>query len=461
MKPFSLFLVFLAALVCHLMNANHLHASGFAIREQSAQAQGNAFAGATAGAEDVTYLFFNPAALGRLETPQTAGVLSFVAPRSKFRRGSASTGPFPPVLPAFPVQGSQDHDDIAEDFFVPAFYGMFVPGENLRFGLGINVPYGLESNYDRDWIGRYHAVESKLVILGINPVMAVRLTERVSIGLGFQAQYADAEISNAIDFGTIATVLPAAAGGAPVVGADPGNPAQDGYFKLAGYDWGYGWNAGLLIEPTPGTRLGFAYRSKIDHTFDGDADFSVPAQFDGAFAPTGLFRDTGAEAELTTPESWSAGFYQELGSRWAIMAELSRTYWNRFEQLVIQFDNPAQPDNITDADWKDTWFYALGVTFKPSKDWEFRTGVAYDESPVPDNTRIPRIPDEDRIWLSAGIQWRAKPFLTVSAGYTHIWVDDSQIDLKATDPGNAFRGDLTGEYENVIDIATFQLNWIF
>jgi long-chain fatty acid transport protein len=462
MKSFAWFcLAFSALLAPHLTAMDQAQASGFAIREQSAAAQGNAFAGATAGAEDVTYLFFNPAVLGRLENTQVAGVLSFVAPQSEFRGGSASTGAFPPALPSFPIQGSQERDDIAKDFFVPAFYAMLVANDRLRFGLGINVPFGLESNYDRDWIGRYHALESKLTIISLNPVVAFGVTDWIFLGVGFQAQYADAELSNALDFGTIGTVLPVAAGGSPVPGAEPGNPDQDGFFKLEGDDWGYGWNAGLLVEPLPGTRFGLAYRSKVEHTFEDDAEFSVPAPFDSAFAPTGLFRDTGAEADLTTPESWSAGFYHEIRARWAIMAEVSLTRWSRFEDLVIEFDNPAQPDNITDADWKDTWFYALGVTFRPAENWNLRAGVAHDQSPVPDKTRIPRIPDEDRTWLSLGVQWQARPHLTLSAGYTHVWVEDSDINLKATDPGNAFRGDLAGEYDNAIDIATVQVNWLF
>lgn len=454
-------LAFSALLASYLTAMDQAHASGFAVREQSAAAQGNAFAGATAGAEDVTYLFFNPAVLGRLAETQVAGVLSFVAPQAEFRGGSASTGAFPPALPSIPIQGSQEGDDIAKDFFVPAFYAMLVANDRLRFGLGINVPFGLESNYDRDWIGRYHALESKLTIASLNPVVALRVTDWIFFGLGFQAQYADAELSNALDFGTIGTVLPVAAGGLPVPGAEPGNPAQDGFFKLEGDDWGYGWNAGLLIEPLPGTRFGLAYRSKVEHTFQGDAEFRVPPPFDSAFAPTGLFRNTGAETGLTTPESWSAGFYHEISLRWSLMAEVSLTRWSRFEDLVIEFDNPAQPDNITDADWKDTWFYALGVTFRPAENWDLRAGVAHDQSPVPDKTRIPRIPDEDRTWLSLGVRWQARPLLALSVGYTHIWVEDSRLDLKANDPGNAFRGDLAGAYDNAIDIATVQINWLF
>jgi long-chain fatty acid transport protein len=88
-------------------------------------------------------------------------------------------------------------------------------------------------------------------------------------------------------------------------------------------------------------------------------------------------------------------------------------------------------------------------------------GVAHDHSPVPDKTRMPRIPDKDRTWLSLGVQWQARPNLTLIAGYTHVWVEASDINPKATDLGNAFRGDLAGEYDNAIDIATVPVNWLF
>lgn len=460
-KSGRLFHFLAAALLSCLTVAGHAGASGFALREQSAAAQGNAFAGATAAAEDVTYLFFNPAALGRLENSEVAGVLTFIAPKTEFRGGSASTASLPPALPSFSIQGSQEHDDVAEDAFVPSLYGMWAVSDHLRLGLGVNAPFGLESRYDSDWVGRYHAIGSELKTVNINPVVAWRVTDRLSFGVGFQAQRAEATLSNALDFGTIGTLLPPSLGGAAVPGASPGNPAQDGFFKLDGEDWGFGWNAGLLFEPRPGTRFGLAFRSQIEHSFDGDADFTVPEMFSAAFAPSGLFRDTGAEADLTTPESWSFGAYHEINPRWAIMAEAAGTRWSRFDELVIDFDNPAQPDNVTEEEWNDTTYYAFGVTFRPSNAWALRGGVAWDESPVPDATRTPRIPDEDRTWLSLGVQWRPTAHLVFDAGLTHIWVDDSELDLKATGTGNTFRGNLAGTYDNAIDIATVQATWQF
>jgi long-chain fatty acid transport protein len=333
---------------------------------------------------------------------------------------------------------------------------MWVLSDALRLGVGVNVPFGLETDYDRDWIGRYHAVHSELMTVNINPALAWRVFPGVTLGAGFQAQYADAELSNAVDFGTIG-----AAAGLP--GAVPGNPAQDGFAKLEGDDWGYGWNAGILLEPLETTRFGVAYRSKIEHTLEGDVEFSGPAPLLGAFRTTGNFVDTGVKADLTTPESWSFGAYHEITPKVAVMAEAALTRWSRFDELRIRFDS-AQGDSVTEEDWDDSWFYALGVTWRPREGCALRLGVAHDEEPIPDANRTPRIPGEDRTWLAVGTNLQVSPNLALDFGYTHIWVEDSSLQLNAgTSPDHPdfFRGNLTGSYENAIDIVTAQATWRF
>ncbi len=442
----------LACLLASLFSltlAQSAFSSGFALKEQSASALGNAFAGATSAAEDVTYMFFNPAALGKIEGGQLAAVGSYIVPQSDFRGGSAST------ILGDPIIGRQNKRDAAEDAFLPAMYAAWALSDAWRIGLGINTPFGLETHYKQDWIGRYHAVHSSLLTVNINPAVAWKINDLVTVAVGFQAQYADAELTNAVDFGTIATLQ-----GTSIPG---GNPATDGFADLEGDDWGYGYNLGLMLEPRPGTRLGLAYRSKIDHTIDGDVDFTLDPTGVGAGinAATGLFADSDAQADLTTPETASLGVYHEVTPQWAIMADVTWTRWSRFEELRVKFDNPVQPDNITIEDWDDTWFYALGLSWKPSPQCAFKIGVAYDESPVPESTRTPRIPDEDRTWLALGGHWQVSPAWGLDAGYTHIWVDDSSLNLVATPTNDTVRGNLSGDYDNAIDIVTLGATFSF
>ncbi len=419
-------------------------ASGFQLREQSTTAQGNAFAGVAAGGEDISTMFFNPATMTQFTGNQTSFHLSYIAPQSEFEDGSAAT------TIGTPIAGNTSTDDIGEDAFLPSIYAMYQPAEDWRLGLSLNAPFGLATSYDRSWVGRYHSVRSELTTANISPQVAYQPTKWLSLGAGVQAQYADAELSNAVDFGTIGAAL-------GVSGASPGSQAQDGFGEVTGDDWGYGYSLGAVLEPLTGTQIGVSYRSEIKHTLDGDAEFDLGSSGVGSTisAATGGFVDTGARASFKTPASVSIGLRQRIDDEWTVMGELDWTEWSTFEELRIVFDNPAQSDSVTEEDWDDTWFAALGATYKPlDTPWTFRAGVAYDEAPLSTRTRTPRIPDADRYWISGGVSYDPKPWLSVSATYTHIFVDDAELDLSASDVGNTFRGDLNGEYETSIDIVS-------
>ncbi|MGD9512287.1 MAG: OmpP1/FadL family transporter, partial [Geminicoccaceae bacterium] len=324
-----------------------------------------------------------------------------------------------------------------------AFYAAVPLPRGFRVGLGVNVPYGLETDYSRDWVGRYHGIRSELTTVNINPDLAWRPVPWLGLGGGFQAQYIDGTLTNAIDFGTIG-----ASAGIP--GSVPG--AEDGHARLHGDDWAYGWNAGVILEPVAGTRFGVSYRSEVDHTLRGDVNFTGD---DAGIANliragTGAFADTDADLSLTTPASLSFGLHHDLTDRVALMAEAQWTDWSVFDQLTVKFDNPAQPDSVTEEEWRDTWFFAVGGTFKATEQLTLRAGVAYDQSPVRGDYRTPRIPDGDRYWLSLGAGWQPTSWLGLDAAFTYIDVDDTSVRLSASDTGSAARGNLSADYESYI-----------
>jgi long-chain fatty acid transport protein len=247
----------------------------------------------------------------------------------------------------------------------------------LSLGVAINVPFGFEIDYEDGWVGRYYALQSRLRSVDINPVVAYEVVPGLSLAVGLQAQYMDAKLSNAIDFGTLGAL-----NGVP--GAEPA--AQDGFAKVSGDDWGFGYTAGILFEPWPGTRFGAAYRSQIHHQLKGDARVRLDNAGIGA-ALGATAGTTAAKASLTTPEIVSFGAYHELNSSWAVMADASWTRWSRLGTLRIKFDDPAQADNVTEEDWRDTWFFAFGCTFRPNENWTVRSGIGYDQSPARNKTR--------------------------------------------------------------------------
>ena len=422
-------------------------AEGFAIREQSATALGNAFAGSTAGAEDLSYMFFNPAGLTRQSGNQVLVVGSYIAPRSEFTLEGAST--IAPI--SAPIAGGNGGADIAPNAFIPAAYVLWDASPRFKVGLGINVPFALGTRYRDGWSGRYHALQSKIHTIDVNPALAYRLTDTVSVGAGLSIQYVQTKLTNAIDFGTIgAAMVPAIPTAVPT--------QQDGQIRLEGDDVSFGFNVGVLFEPRDGTRFGASYRSHVSHTLKGDADLTLDTAGVGAAISkaTGLFTDSAATASLTTPETLSFGIYHQISPQWAVMGEAAWTNWRRFDELRIQFANPVQPDNVTEQDWTTSWFFAAGLSYRPSDAWAVRAGVARDQTAIPDDRRTPRIPSNDRTWIAIGASYEPHESVSISIGYSHLFVSKSPVNMLASSPGNTFRGNLSGSFRNSVDIVTVQ-----
>lgn len=381
------------------------NAGGFAVKEQSTAAQGNSFAGATAGAEDVTYMFFNPAGLIRQKDNQTAIVLNYIAVQGETVNADAG------------VLGESTSGDAAVDALVPAAYAMWTISPDLKLGIGINSPFGLKTEYSQTWAGRYHAVESDMRTINVNPALAYRINDIFSIGAGLQIQHIDVTLSNMVNFG----------GG-------------DLLAEITGDDWGFGANLGLLAELSDATRLGLGYRSRVKHTIKGD--FTIGG---------GLISD--ASADFTAPDMATAGIHHDINDQWAIMGELALTRWSSFDELRIV--DSGGPISQTPEDWEDVWFLALGATWRPSENWAFRAGVGYDQAPIPDNRRTPRITDEDRILLSLGAQFQPSRNITIEAAYSHFFIKDGSVDLAAGYTAPALPA-LTADYENSVDILSVQ-----
>lgn len=404
--PFSVRLLATTAIIgiAAITQPGGASAAGFAIKEQSSTAQGNSFAGATAGAEDISYMFFNPAGLVRHDGNQAATVLSYIVVKSET---TDATG----------LLGSSPTEDAGGSVLVPAIYGMWSVTPDLKIGLGINAPFGLKTEYSRTWAGQLEAVETDLRTININPVVAYRVNEMILVGAGLQIQHAEATLSQMMD------------------GED--NDPFDGLYvpvlsELTGDDWGYGFTLGLLVDFSESTRLGFGYRSKIDHTLAGD------------FTIAGGVIDT-ATADLATPAQATAGFYHDLSDRLAIMGEIAWTQWSSFDEIRVVGDNIGLI-GVTPENWEDVWFYSIGATWSPTEKLKVRSGVAFDQSPIPEEFRTARIPGADRTWVSAGLNYQFSPGFVIDAAYTHVFVDDAAV------TGLTF----TATYENSVDILVLQ-----
>jgi long-chain fatty acid transport protein len=431
------------AAVAGIAIAGSAAASGYALREQSALGQGASFAGVTARGDDPSMLFFNPASMAWLPGLQTTitggGIFPQVeADRASGRRATALGGT---------AIGGSFGGDIASDAFLPASYVTLALGQQWHVGLGITSPYGLVTKYDADFVGRYHGLTSSLRTINITPTVAWRPSETFAIGAGLQIQYADARLSSATDYASVLATRG--------IRVTPGS--LDGRTTISGDDTAIGWQIGAQWRPLPGTSLGLSFRSAIFHELEGDARFEgVPT------ALRGTFRDSGGRARLTTPESLSFGVSQAIGDRFTLLAGAEWTNWSRFRNLTVQFDN-GLPNNVTEQRWRDSVFLSIGGEYRATDAVTLRAGFAWDQSPVRDENRTPRIPDANRYWFSAGISWAVTPSVTVSAAYTHIIGDTADIQLASGGPTSPdfLRGNLNASYSASVDIISAQLRFAF
>lgn len=446
-------LVIIAAALLAGGSTMDARASGFALIEQGVRGLGNAFAGGAAVAEDATTIFFNPAGLTRLEGNNLEVAVHFISPSAKFNDEGSTLTPLITDAEGNTIPLSGGVGDAGYIATVPNIFWSRKMNDKLHVGLGINVPFGLETEYDDDWVGRYHGVKSAITTLNINPTVAYKMTDKWSVGLGLNAQYLDAELSNAIDFGTINAVVGA---GLPLT-----PQGDDGFVTMSADDYAYGFNLGLLFEQTDSTRYGLAYRSEMDYTLEGDAEFTTPNAYADIIAGLAGLVDGPVSTEITLPQSLSLSAYHGLSEKWAMMGDVTWTGWSSIEELRIEFESGAD-DSVTTLDWDDTYRVAMGFTYDHSDKWDFRFGGAYDESPIPNvERRSVRVPGNDRWWLTLGGTYDISDSVALSGGYAHLFVSHPVIHKTGLEAEEVTRGALNGTYDSSVDILSVQLSWSF
>jgi long-chain fatty acid transport protein len=433
--------------------STQISAAGFALIENSASGQGNAFAGAAAYAEDASTIWFNPAGMSKIKGNQLVVVGHFISPKSSFSNGNSTTAA---IVGGAPLTGPDG--DGATDAFVGNLYWMAEINEQMKFGLGITTPFGLRTLYDDSWKGRYNAVETDLKTININPSLSYKVNDQFSIGGGINLMFADLTFSSVVDFGSLcyAALNPAVCNG-------QGNTPQgaDGFADLGGDNFSspaWGINLGLMYDITPETTVGVAWRSETKVKLKGDAKFKVPAS--ASFAPAGgAFIDTGISGEVTLPQSFSVSVAHDI-NKWKLLADITWTGWSSFDELRIEYDNPDQPDSVTTEDWQDTFRYSIGADYTLNDTWTVRSGLAYDETPIPNaERRTPRIPGNNRTWLSFGATYHIDEAFIVDIGYSHLFISNTPINNTFESSVPTLAATVNGTYESSVDIFSAQLRW--
>jgi len=431
-------------------------AAFFQIAENNASGIGNAFAGGAAIAEDASTVWYNPAGMTRFKSPQFVVAGHFIDASLKATVNSASA-----------ITGSQisgGGGEAGESALVPDLYYTHPITNSFSLGAGINAPFGLATEYDSTWAGRYHALRSEIKTVNVNFAGAYKFNEVLSGGAGINYQRFEATVTQSVDFATLCTLSGAGASTAcgALGGFNPNTNPNDGNAKVTADSNAWGYNLGLLAQLENDVRVGVAYRSKMKHSLSGNFDITTPGNVPAPLTSGAGLVDSGAKADVTLPATFSVSAYQQLGGQWAVMADITRTDWSALPELRIKFDS-GQQDSVVTLSLINTYRFSVGTTYKPNGSWVLRAGLALDQSPVTNSSdRTPRLPDADRTWYSLGAGFQASPALTFDFGYVYIKGDDSTV-TKTAAPGNEnfLRGNLSASYTGSIQILSAQARWSF
>jgi long-chain fatty acid transport protein len=395
-------------------------AAGYGLREYSTAAMGAAYAGASASRGDASFLPYNPASsagVGRFDF--SAGMIALI-PTSSATYDTALTSL------GTPAGGAATQDGFVKTAYVPSLGARARITDNVTAGFAVSAPWGLATGYDGGWAGRYYAQQTRFTTVAITPTIAYEVNDNFTIAAGPRFQYAKGKLSNLVDIGTIGFVN-------TVPMSVPGG--QDGNAVFTADDWGYGFVVGAMANLGENVTLGLTYHSAVDHTMKGTLDFTLDSDGIGAIlnGVAGILADTPASTELTTPDKIAAGARIRLNGQWKILVETDWTNWSHFDELRVVSENPFQPDDVTVKNWESSWFFALGAEYSPNETWTVRGGFAYDQTPVPDTTRNPRIPDADRYWLSLGLDVEVSERVGVSLAYAHMFLPDNDVVMSSAD----------------------------
>ena len=465
----------LVAAITAAVLAPAAQASGYKLNEQSAAGAGTAYAGRAAVVEDASVVFYNPAGMVKLERAEFTVGASYIDASGSFSPTSYTNGAGKEYT-AEDLGPYSDGGDFLSAATIP--YGYFAMPINDKFaaGFGIFVPFGTNTDYEDDFIGGGFADQTQLTSVEFQPAVAYRLNDQLSFGFGLDIAYMKGLISKQVD--TAAYNESLYVEGDPRFGMNPINPSTgapisdedwesyigfENHYEVEGDDWALGFNLSMMWDITSDITLGVTYRSQMEFDLEGDSKF---AQKDGVIgskpfpktadpadqllpegtyviAPvdgvTGSVPDQASEVPLITPQSLTVSYAHQVTNKIQLLAGATWTQWSVFEDFDILSteSEPGMMEALSglggkyighiEENWSDTTAIAVGANYQLNDDWLLRAGYAYDESPVSNTYRTARVPDNDRQWLSTGVNYRINQDLDVDFAFSYMFFEDTQI----------------------------------
>ena len=390
-------------------------ASSIALREGSADWSANAFAGESAKAYDASTVFSNPAGMTRLNWNETDLSFTLVAPSSNFSGTNTIGGQITP--------GSQG-GNYAQPFVIPSVFAVWNASPDLKLGIAITAPFGARLAYSQGFVGRYQSVVSNLSDVQVSLAGAYRMNEHLSVGGGPVINFLSVRLTQAVNLGGLSSAF--------------GDPIAD----FNGSSVGAGFALGALYEFDDSFRAGIVYRSRIQPTVTGTQQVALSPLIGVASPAIGaaLSGSAGsASSRFSLPDSFSLGFYKQIDEQWSVMADLQWTDWSLVDTLAIIPANQA-PATVLPENWRNTWFGAIGASFRPIKKLLLQAGIGYDLSPVTDNNRTTRIPDANRFLVGGGITYSLLTNVNAQFAVLQAFSGTAKIDSSASPTAGVIQG---------------------
>lgn len=398
MDRISMFLCAMMGLVALLCGAHTVAGAGFALYEGSAR--GNALGGGlVARGNDPSALFYNPAGITRLSGFHVMAGATAIAPSTEIRT----------VYQAKPTR-SRTEQDI---WMLPHLYASCQFSDITWLGLGVFSRFGLGTSYDPAWPGRYNTYKAEVHTLTVNPNMAFKLTDHLSVAVGASWVWFDLALKQKIDFPN-------------VFNPNPETHVMDIDQSLSGDSRGLGFNVALHYQVCDQLALGISYQSPVRQKVKGHVDFTKPAAVRAMFPA--LFNDTTAHGRITLPAMVFLGAALRPADRLTVELGGIWTGWSSYDKLTICYGrpilDPIQPGVTSatrQANWHDVWRVHAGLEYALSERLDLRCGYVWDASPVPDDTADYLVPANDRHLIACGLGVHKGTWtLDLSYGYLHV-----------------------------------------
>ena len=365
-----------------ILAPNAAFADGFAIYEWSAGgvAMGEAYMFAEG---DPSLLAYNPAGITRLQGRWFSGGISYINPRGRVDFHGA-------------MAGGETWSNTEAPGYVPNLFYVNQQNDKLWWGIGIFTRFGNSTEYEPTWPGRYNSYLAKVTGVTIQPTIAYKVTDKLSVAAAADINYIKLDLKRKIPYSKLFHVT---------------GPDVD--FELTGDNIAWGWLLGINYDFTENTSFAAVYRSKITQDMDADANFSVP------------LLNTGAHGSVTLPDSLTFGIGHKFNDKTRVELGATYTKWSTYDKLEITFDKNL-PKSTDVKDWKDVWRYQIGVEHKLNDTWSIMGGYAYDNSPMPDETMDFQVPTGDRQTLSIGFKKRSEN-TELAFAWGFMWIKDRVV----------------------------------